>query len=48
MQKSVIIKEKFININMKNISIILFKKQKHLKLLLQIFSLFFTIMHNVK
>ena len=48
MQKLIIVKEEFMNINMKNISAIFFKKQRHLKSLLQIFSFFFTIMHNAK
>ena len=48
MQKSVIVKEKFIDIDMKNIFAVFFKKQKHLKSLLQIFSLFSAVMHNVK
>ena len=48
MQKSVIVKKKFMNIDMKNIFATLFKKQEHLKSLLQISSFSFAIMHNVK
>ena len=48
MQKLIIVKKKFMNINIKNIFIIFFKKQKHLKSLSQIFFFSFTIMHNVK
>ena len=48
MQKSVIIKKKLMNINMKNISAAFFKKQGHLKSLLQISSFFSIIMCNAK
>ena len=48
MQKLMIIKEELMNIDMKNISAAFFKKQEHLKSLLQISSLSSAIMHNAK
>ena len=48
MQKSVIVKEEFMNINMKNISAALSEKQKHLKSLSQIFFSFSAAMCNAK
>ena len=48
MQKSVIVKKKLMNINIKNIFATLFKKQKHLKLLLQTSFFFSAVMHNAK
>ena len=48
MQKSIIIKKKLININMKDIFTVFSKKQRHLKSLLQIFFFFSIIMCNTK
>ena len=48
MQKSVIVKEKLMNIDMKNISTTFFKKQEHLKSSSQISSFSFAVMCNTK
>ena len=48
MQKLMIVKKKFMNIDMKNIFTALFKKWKHLKSSLQISSFLFAAMHNAK